>query len=351
MVTGVFSIPNQQTTAGDGSLPAAVPLLVGPENRLLAPAVNHLVNRQTIDQVYNPLVLYGPVGCGLVPVARALAAAYCRHRPDASVCWFDAEPLSAKIARRSDRLRHYFVTAPIVVIHEIERFGGKLAAQAALQQWIDQRAVAGQQLLVTATAAPGALEMLIPTLRSRLTAGLVLSLAQPRLATRLATVLAYAEAIRLPITSEAAELLARRVDRSWDDLVAAVKGLATSRGSAPSESPLDATAVRIYLGERPKTTRLTLAQITTQVARYFDIPTADLRGRSRRRAVATARSVTMYLARETGQYSLQTIGKYLGNRDHTTVLHSCRKVVSLLAEDPAVRQAVCDLRQTMQATT
>jgi chromosomal replication initiator protein len=108
--------------------------------------------------------------------------------------------------------------------------------------------------------------------------------------------------------------------------------------------PLDALATRRYLASRQQREMVSLRSIGLATARYFDLTLDDLKGASRERPVVAARCVAMWLARRLSGKSLQQIGKYFGGRDHSTVLHGCRRAEELVQEDPATRQAVCDLQ-------
>ena len=112
--------------------------------------------------------------------------------------------------------------------------------------------------------------------------------------------------------------------------------------------PIDAAAVRSYLVGRNGARKPQVSEVAALTARCFSLRLADLRGPSRRRPVVAARDVAMYLARTLTGAMLQQIGLYFGGRDHTTVMHSCRKTEALLKTDPATRQAVEQLQQQLQ---
>ena len=109
--------------------------------------------------------------------------------------------------------------------------------------------------------------------------------------------------------------------------------------------PIDARQIREFLSQRDSTLRPKLRDIAALTARHFTLRLGDLRGSSRRRPVVTARDVAIYLCRQLTRESLSRIGEYFGGRDHTTVLHACRKTEELLQADPAIRQAIDRLLQ------
>ena len=93
-----------------------------------------------------------------------------------------------------------------------------------------------------------------------------------------------------------------------------------------------------------------LQSITKRVSKYFNLRSAELKGKTRQQRVVRARGVAMFLARQLTANSLETVGRHFGNRDHTTVLHACRKTESLIEEDPSIRQAVEDLKTELTAS-
>ena len=112
--------------------------------------------------------------------------------------------------------------------------------------------------------------------------------------------------------------------------------------------PIDAEAVREYLADRKGGRQPRVGDIAALTARYFALKVGELRGSSRRRPVVAARDVAMYLARSLTGMSLQQIGTYFGGRDHTTVIHACRKTETLVESDAATAQAIEQLRQKLQ---
>ncbi|MES1213079.1 MAG: helix-turn-helix domain-containing protein, partial [Singulisphaera sp.] len=107
--------------------------------------------------------------------------------------------------------------------------------------------------------------------------------------------------------------------------------------------------VQSYLTERPAARQATLRAIAAHTARHYELAVADLRGPSRRQNIASARAVAMFLARRLTDKSLGAVGEYFGGRDHTTVLHGCRKTEALMARDPDLRQSIQELQSSLDS--
>jgi chromosomal replication initiator protein len=185
---------------------------------------------------------------------------------------------------------------------------------------------------------------ILPALQSRLTAGLTMPIALPSAQTRVAIVQQLAERRKLDLPEAAVRVLAEGVSGAASELAGALMQL--EMPVRLNGGTVDAQAVHDYLSDR-RGKRPSLHDIASATALHFSLKLSDLRSPVRRRALVTARGVAVYLARHLTEESLNCIGRYFGGRDHTTVLHSCRKTEMLLESDPTVREAVDHLRETL----
>ncbi|NQU20016.1 MAG: AAA family ATPase [Candidatus Nealsonbacteria bacterium] len=317
--------------------------LVGPENCLVEPAVRSVLDNAQPD--YNPLLIHGPNGSGKSHLARGLAARWETLRRRGRVIYTSAKGFAGEVAdaietQGSDELRDYYRQAALFVIEDIERLAGKGAAQEELIHTFDFLLTHGRQIVATASTAPAQLKGIRPALQSRLSTGLTLPLAPPGRRTRAVILRRLARLRKLDLGEAAARLLAETVSGNVPDLLLALDQL--EQCGRVDDRSIGLDAVRAYLSRR-KASQPALREIAAAAARFFSLKLSDLRSPSRRRPVLTARGVAMYLARRWTDNSLDEIGNYFGGRDHTTVMHSCRKMESLLKTDPAIREAVKQL--------
>ena len=324
--------------------------LAGPENQLLEPAIHDVLQRR--PALYNPLVLHGPSGTGKSHLARGLLAAWRDRFPPASVVYTAAVDFARELADAIETqavvdLRAKYRTANLLVFEDVGRLADKPAAQVELIHTIDAVMQEGGQVVVTAAVPPGELRDLAPALQSRLLAGLAVALSPPGAAARLAVVRQLAALREIELAEPVAQALAEGLGGTVPELLGALVQLdVPARLDGKS---IDAEAVQLYLAKRNGARQPQLADIAIAAARYFSLKLSDLRGPSRRRPVVAARDVAMYLARSLMRASLERIGRYFGGRDHTTVMHACRKTGSLLKTDPLIRQAVEQLQQKLQS--
>lgn len=383
---GVFTIALDASGEEDNGPASAWPLrqfVGGAENALARVAAEAVLNP---SPRYNPVVFCGPTGVGKSHLMHGLARR-CRSsqgRPEARRGEVAANPTphsaalgaamsgsgsggassaegkrpAAKVvivsgadfarsyahAVETDTLAHHrarLVQAALFVLDGLEELVKKPPAQQELIHTLDAARDEGTQVLVASREplAPGG--ALLPGLASRLSGGLVVPLTLPGPEARRALLDAILQDRPEAMTEEARALLADALCGTADELRHAV--LQLCEAAAHEERPVPADAVRHYLDEQADQRRPTLNKIATQVARRFRLRLTDLQGKTRRREVVQARGVAMLLARQLTGASYETVGRHFGGRDHTTVMHACRRTTELLGADPTLQRAVQEL--------
>jgi chromosomal replication initiator protein len=321
--------------------------VAGPENALALGAVEDVCTRSTCPS--NPLVLYGPTGIGKSHLAHAIACHVAEAQPGSSVVYESAADFARGFAEAVESRgvlpwREAHRSATLLVLDDLEQLADRLAAQIEFLHTIDSLRDTGDRIVVTARGVPSRIPHLLPALTSRLSAGLTVRLAAPGPATRLVVLRMIAAARDLSISEDALRLLADELAVTVPELSGALHDL--NAGGNPGE-PVDSRAAASYVRSRVGGRRATLRDIATHTARYYAMHVADLRGPSRRRNIANARAVAMYMARQLTDKSYCAVGKYFGGRDHTTVLHGCRKTKELMAQDTGLRQVVLELQSQL----
>jgi chromosomal replication initiator protein len=359
MVDGIVDIPLPGqplwSDREDDARVAPCHFLAGPENRLVEEAVRSVVNEP--PNGYNPLVLFGPSGTGKSHLARGLAAV-CkspdrRHRAIYCTAVEFAQELAEAIETQAvEEFRAKYRKAALLVFEDLghlaTRKAGKLSAQEEFIHTLDALLAEEHWVIVTASAAPAELPGILPALQSRLVAGLTIPLSPPGPKTRLAVLQQLAALKNVHLPEPAAHVLAEGLAGTVPELAGALLQLMMHARLGNDE--IDLPAVKRYLARHKRSRHPTLHEIALATARHFSLKLADLRSPVRRRALVTARGVAVYLARHLTGDSLEEIGSYFGGRDHTTVIHSCRKTEEMLESDPAIREAVDDLQKELWKT-
>jgi len=357
VVSGVFSIPLEACSspsleASPCGTPrgAALREFIGDdENRLVEFAVQALLAG---DRRYNPVVFGGPTGTGKSLLAHGLAERWRQERPDELVvvtCGADFHRSHA-YALDTDSIvdfRHRMTLARLFVLDDLQQLNEKPAAQEEFARLLDVFVSGGTAVLVTTSEPWGAHEGLAAGLCSRLAGGLSVPLQPPGVSARRVLLRRIAETLAVSLSDAAIELLATGpVDvgphrMTVPQLNHAVLQLA--HAAQVASSPIEVDDVRTYLQVQARERQPTFRSIAAKTAVYFSVKTSQLRGPSQCSQVVRARGVAMLLARKLTGKSFEVIGQFFGQRDHTTVLHACRKIERLQEQDPAIAQAMDEL--------
>jgi chromosomal replication initiator protein len=313
--------------------------VAGAENRVPVLALEKLLTGEaefSTHQWANPLVLIGPTGSGKSLLARGIARRWLPILGPDRVAYFSALDWVRSFAMaREDRqlpeFRAQLAGLQLLVIEDLHKLPAKLAVQHALRDMLDQLAESGTVIICTSQVAPSAQIGLEAGLCDRLMGGLLLWINHPGTAARL-------ELLRLA----AAERGTKIGDRELRALAENMAGPASQLLRALRE-----LEVAPLLGANPASQRVTLSakEIVAVVARYFGVTQAALRGPARRKSLVFARSVAVYLIRTLTKASYSQIGRELGRRDHSTIMHAMESIQLAIAADPATKHAVEELRR------
>ncbi|MDX1947870.1 MAG: helix-turn-helix domain-containing protein [Pirellulaceae bacterium] len=332
MISGLFSLPMPGALGGSD-------FIVGPENALVRAVVGGIGGERP---PHNPVVLCGPAGVGKTTLAHLLADQRQAARKLTSVLRTTGSDLYRALAHATDtnsvadlRSRHH--RADLLLIDDLAQLAGKPAAQQYLCTTIDALTRRGALVLATLRPLPAAADWLSPALASRLSGGLVVALAPPEQLTRQQLVRQFAAGVDLRLNDELVVRLAegsrRRAPLTAPRLRHAILQLA-SAVRHEGERLRPELVARVLAADDPALKTIT-KQIVAAVAKQFDLSAAELRGKSRRQAIAEARGVAMCLCRRLTGASYAEIGRQFSGRDHTTVLHACQKTESRAAACPA----------------
>ncbi len=326
--------------------------VIGDSNRLAHAAA--LAVAEMPAQAYNPLFIYGPPGLGKTHLLHSIATYIVAHGGGMTVRYttgeaFTGEFISALHGGALDDFKARFRHVDVLLIDDIQFLERKTRTEEEFFHTFNALSEIGSQVVVTSDRLPRDLEALEDRLRERFEAGLVADIRPPDLPTRLTILRKRVNHDRIHLDDpEALRVIAEHVSQNIRTLEGAL--IRVVAYASLTSRPITAMLARevmdnLYPPARPPRS---VADIRALTAQHFGVSDTDLTSASRAARVAWARQVAMYLARELTDESLPAIGREFGGRDHSTVLHACRRAEARLDHDPEARDAVITLRERLQ---
>ena len=322
--------------------------VVGSSNRFAHAA--SLAVAEAPGAAYNPLFLYGGVGLGKTHLMHAIGHFIQDHFPNLRLLYlpseaFTNELISAIKNNKNVEFRDRFRNVDVLMLDDIQFIAGRDSTQEEFFHTFNALHSAGKQIIISSDKPPRDIARLEERLRSRFEWGLVADIQKPDFDTRIAILRKKAENERIEISDDMLELIAGRIEsniRELEGSLIRVNAYARLNGCTINEEVISRALHDIAVVRDPK--RITPDLIIDCVADYYGLSAALLRGNSRKKEIATARHVAVYLTREMTQMSLPRIGGAFG-RDHSTIINSCEKVTQMMQDSAQVRSAVADLKK------
>lgn len=322
----------------------------GKSNQLALAAARQVA--QNPGDSYNPLFLYGGVGLGKTHLMHAVGNALKLENPSARVVYLHSERFVADMVKAlqlnaiSD-FKRYYRSVDALLIDDIQFFAKKDRSQEEFFHTFNALLEGGQQMILTCDRYPKEIDGLEERLKSRFGWGLTVSVEPPELETRVAILMKKASQARVDLPPDAAFFIAQKIRSNVRELEGALKRVIASAHF--TGNPIDIDLIRESLKDLLALQDKQISQDNIQrtVAEYYKIKVADLMSRRRSRSVARPRQVAMALAKELTNHSLPEIGDSFGGRDHTTVLHACRKIKELRETNSDIREDYKNLLRSL----
>jgi len=303
---------------------------------------------------YNPLFIYGGVGLGKTHLMQAIGNAIADRRPGATIAYLHSERFVADMVRALQRnaineFKGYYRSVDALLIDDIQFFANKERSQEEFFHTFNALLEDQQQIILTCDRYPKEVDGLEERLKSRFGWGLTVAIEPPELETRVAILKNKAQGMGCPMTDEVAFFIGQRIRSNVRELEGALRRIAAFVQFTHRSVTLELAkeALRDLLALQDKL--VTIDNIQKTVAEYYKIRVADLVSKRRTRSIARPRQVAMALAKELTNHSLPEIGDAFGGRDHTTVLHACRKVAALRADNVAISDEYAVLLRTLSS--
>ncbi len=295
------------------------------------------------DASYNPLLFYGGTGLGKTHLLHAVGNQIQDQNPRARVAYLHSEQfvsgmINALRHNTIDDFKQRYRSADALLIDDIQFFAGKERSQEEFFHTFNTLIEGKQQIMLTCDRYPKEVDGLEARLKSRFGWGLSVAIEPPDFETRVAILISKAELAGQPLSDEVAHYIAKRIRSNVRDLEGALNTLCANARFTGRSISLDFTreTLRDLLTVHERL--ITIPNIQKTVGEYYKIRVSDLLSKRRTRSIARPRQMAMALSKDLTDHSLPEIGDAFGGRDHTTVLHACRKIAELKETDGRLRE-------------
>jgi chromosomal replication initiator protein len=283
---------------------------------------------------YNPLFIYGGVGLGKTHLMHAVGNLIKKQNPEKKITYIHSEKFVSDMVRSLQlgaisEFKQYYRSLDALLIDDIQFFAGKEQSQEELFHTFNSLLERGSQMILTCDRYPKEINGLEDRLKSRLGWGLPVVIEPPGLETRVAITLSKAEEMGYKLEEESAFFIAQKVRSNVRELEGALKRVIANSNFTGKH--IDIALIKDSLKDllAIQARQVSVDNIQKTVAEYYNIKLSDLLSKRRSRSIARPRQMSMFLAKELTNYSLPEIGESFGGRDHTTVLHACKKIKEL----------------------
>jgi len=326
--------------------------VLGKSNELGFAAASQIAQKP--GDAYNPLLLYGSTGLGKTHLLHAIGNFIRQERPSKKVLYLDSERFVSDMIRALrhgaiDSFKKHYRSAGALLIDDIQFFAGKKSSQEEFFHTFNTLLDSKQQIVLTCDRYPKEVEGLEARLRSRFGWGLTVAIEPPDFETRVAILMNKAQEKGIQLEEPVAFLIAKRLRSHVRDLEGALNQLIANARFTGREITENFTreVLRDLLTVHDRL--ITIENIQKTVCEYYKIRMAELLSKRRPRSIARPRQMAMALCKELTQHSLPEIGDAFGGRDHTTVLHACRKIDELCETDGRLREDKVKLLRSLTA--
>lgn len=340
----VFS-NNGNTYAESGLVPRFTfeAFVVGSSNQFAHAAAQAVAHNPA--KSYNPLYLHGGVGLGKTHLMHAIGNAIHQKNPSVKILYVESERFTNEVIHhiRFDKMsafRQKYRNVDVLLIDDIQFIAGKDSTVSEFFHTFNSLFNESKQIVISSDQPPRLISNLEERITSRFEWGLIADIQPPTLETKVAILQKKADEENLDLPDEIALIMASRLKSNVRELEGALKNLAARVSLTGKKIDMDAAleAMKPYVSDIEK--RVTAEMIMKHVAQLFDIKVSDFRAKGRTRDVAVPRQIAMYLCDELTHLSLVEIGKKFGGRNHSTVIHACRKVKEDMESNSDLRNRV-----------
>ncbi|HWI41568.1 MAG TPA: chromosomal replication initiator protein DnaA [Verrucomicrobiae bacterium] len=324
----------------------------GASNQFAHAAAQAVANKPASN--YNPLFIYGGVGLGKTHLLMAIGNHILGTNPRARISYYSSEKFMNELINclrynKMDQFRAKFRSMDVLLIDDVQFIAGKERTQEEFFHTFNSLYESHKQIVVTSDKFPKDIPGLEERLRSRFEWGLIADIQPPDIETKMAILKKKAEADRIPLPDDVALFLASSNTsnvRELEGMLIRLGAFASLKG-VPVSLALAREALKDIIIDKSKD--ITIEMIQKHVADTYGVKVSELKSDKRVKTLVVPRQIAIYLCRELTKASFPEIGDKFGGKDHSTIIHSVRKIEKLLAQDPDLKAALESLKKGLLA--
>ena len=325
--------------------------VIGPSNRFACAA--GLAVAESPAKAYNPLFVYGHVGLGKTHLIQAITHKITQLNPQLKCCYMSSEKFTNELidairTRSTNDFRKRYREMDVLLIDDIHFIAGKESTQEEFFHTFNNLHNNHKQIIITSDRPPKEIANLEERLSSRFAWGLITDIQPPDFETRVAILRKKMENESVPVPDDIIFFIAEQVKTNIRELEGALIRVVAYALLEEKRITLDLAKFILKDMVKEITKTISMDMIQKAVSVHFQIPLVELRSNRRTKSIVLARQVAMYLARELSHLSLPEIGYAFGGKDHTTVLHSCKKIKEELLTDKELKSSIYTLNTTLK---
>ena len=322
----------------------------GKSNHVALAAAKQVASNPSGD--YNPLFIYGGVGLGKTHLMHAVGNQILQNDPDKRIVYVHSEKFVSDMVKAlqlgaMNEFKSFYRNADALLIDDIQFFAGKEQSQEEFFHTFNALLDQNNQMILTCDKYPKEIDGLEDRLKSRLGWGLPVVIDPPELETRAAVLLKKASLMGVELPEDCAIYIAQRIRSNIRELEGALKRV--SANAKFTDRPIDLPLVKDALKDLfvISAKMVSIENIQKTVSEYYNIKLSDLLSKRRSRSITRPRQLAMALTKKLTNHSLPEIGEAFNGRDHTTVLHACKKIKELRQEDPSLEEDYRNLNRAL----
>lgn len=302
--------------------------------------------------IYNPLFLYGDVGLGKTHLMHAIANYILKQTPNSKVLYASCEKFTNELIfsireQKNKEFREKYRKIDVLLIDDIQFIVDKTQTQEEFFHTFNDLKDSGKQIIISSDRPPNEIETLTERLRSRFAGGLIADIKTPNFETRTAILEKKAESLKVTISKEVSQFIAKSVNSNIRELEGALTRVIaySNLTNVPINIELAENALKDIIHDTDKS--LSASYILEIVSSHFNVKIDEIKSKKRNQPITNARQVYMYLTREILNESLLNIGKSI-DRDHSTVIHGIEKIEEKIKKDKSFEATILSLKEKLK---